>query len=180
MKLYIKENYHTLIDVEDILRIEGYIKLLSPKADPNKWQLTFNTSDAKRSYYASKTIGGRSGKKWKLHRLIMHLRGYNITDKEIDHVSGDTLDNRFSNLRLATSSQNKTSRDVRSDNRVDWKGVEKNPNGGKYTAYIIQDGKKKSLGSYITSEEAALAYNRAAIKLWGEYAWTNKVARPKK
>lgn len=179
MRLHIKEDYYTQVDIEDLVRIEGFVKILSPKADPNKWQLVYNTTDAKRLYYASKTIGGRKGKKWKLHRLILHLRGIDISDKEIDHENGDTLDNRFSNLRTATSSQNKTSRGARSDNKLGWKGVEKNPNGDKFTAYIIKEGRKKSLGSYDTPELAALAYNKAAIGQWGEYAWTNRVARPK-
>jgi hypothetical protein len=177
MKLHIKEEHYVYLDEEDFKRISEAIEDAGSKADPRKWQLTFNTSDAKRLYYAKKNFNGRGGKQWKMHRLIMLLRGYVIEGFEIDHKDGNTLNNRFSNLRLATSSQNKTSRGVRADNRIGYKGVGKNPNGTKYTSYIIRDGKKKSLGSYSSPDEAALAYNRAAIELWGEYAWTNKVKR---
>jgi hypothetical protein len=179
MKIHIKDNHHYQIDTEDLLRIEGYVKTLSPNADPNKWQLTYNTTDNKRLYYVSKTIGGRKGKKWKLHRLIMHLRGIDIKRKEIDHINGDGLDNRFDNLRVSTSSQNKINRGARKDNRLGMKGVELLPSG-RYASYIFVDGKKMHIGVYDTPEEAGLAYNRKAIELWGEYTWTNKVARPKK
>jgi hypothetical protein len=177
MKLHIKDNYYTYIDREDYDRI---VELLDDSnADPAKWQLTFNSTDRVRKYYASKTIGGRKGKKWKLHRLIFVLRDIDIEGKEIDHIDGDGLNNRFSNLRIATSSQNKANRPPKSGNKLGYKGVEKNTHGDKYTAYIVNSSKKKSLGSYSTAEEAALAYNRAAIELWGEYAWTNKVKKLK-
>lgn len=173
MKLHIKENYYTYIDDEDYDLIK---ELLSEdRASPDKWQLTYNTKDAKRVYYASKTIGGRNGKKWRLHRLVMHLRGIDIEGKEIDHKDGDGLNNRFSNLRIATSSQNKTSRPVRSDSKSGFKGVEFQKKNNNWCAYIVYDGKKRHLGVYKTPEDAALAYNRAAIEQWGEYAWTNRV-----
>ena len=177
MKLHLKENYYTYLDKEDFERIT---ELLSDdRADPAKWQLTYNARDNKRVYYASKTIGGRSGKKWRLHRLIMCLRGIDIDDCEIDHKDGNGLNNRFSNLRLATSSQNKTSRGVRADSKSGFKGVEFQKQNSNWCAYICFDGKKRHLGVFKTSTAAALAYNKAAIEQWGEYAWTNRVKRSK-
>lgn len=164
-----------LLDEEDMGRIVEYLS--TSKASPYKWQVSYNTSDKKMKYYATKTIGGRSGKKWKMHRLILHLRGIEIDGMEVDHINGDTLDNRFSNLRLCTSSQNGANAKLRSDNKTGYKGVRWNKNNSNWNAYIQEDGKFKHLGCYDTAEDAALAYNRRAIELWGEYAWTNHVKK---
>lgn len=164
------------VDNEDYERIANIE--VNYRSNPLRWQATYCTTDKKRgkfTWYASKTI---DYKKWKMHRYIFYLRGIDIEGKEIDHKDGDGLNNQFSNLRVASSSQQKTNRGVRADNKLGYKCVEKNPRGDKYTAYIVNNGKKKSLGSYTTAEEAALAYNKAAIEQWGEYAWTNKVKRP--
>jgi hypothetical protein len=177
MKLHIKDNYYTYLDDEDYQRIVDLLK--HDKADPAKWQLAYNTTDAKRLYYASKTIGGRKGKKWKLHRLIMHLRGVDIDGKEIDHINGDTLDNRSCNIRLANSSQNKVNRGVRSDSISGYKCVEFQKQNKNWCAYIVYEGKKRHLGVFNTAEEAALAYNVAAIEKWGPYAKLNNIRKPK-
>ena len=180
MNIHVKEQYYIKIDEKDYNNLIKYISKLSPKSDPLKWQLTFNTSDKKRLYYASKTIGGRSGKKWKMHRLIMQLRKVNIDGYEIDHINGDTLDNRFSNLRIATSGQNKTNRDVRSDSKSGFKGVEFQKQNKNWCAYICHDGKKRHLGVFDTADDAAIAYNEAAIDRWGPYARLNIVRKPTK
>lgn len=165
------------LDDEDYDRISKVP--VNYRSDPLRWQGTYCSTDKSRGkfvWYASKTF---DYKKWRMHRFIFHLRGIDITGKEIDHIDGDGLNNQFSNLRIATSTQQKVNRNVRNDSRIGFKCVQKNTNGSKYTSYIIIKGKKKSLGSFDTPEEAALAYNRAAIKKYGEYARLNLVTKPK-
>lgn len=177
---FIMPGLHTFtIDRGDYARICKFVKKMSPYSDPSKWQAGFNTTGKKRLYYATKTIGGSRGKKWKLHRLIFHLRGINIDGKEIDHRDGNTLNNCFNNLRIATSGQNKINRATRQDSKTQIKGVEYRAKTDRWIAYIRESGKKRHLGVFPTANEAALAYNIAAIEIWGKYAWTNKVKRSK-
>lgn len=168
-------NHRVLILKEDMDKIVE--ACVETTADPYKWQATYNTKDKIVKYYASKTIGGRKGKKWKMHRLIFVLRKIEIEGKEIDHINGDTLDNRFFNLRLVNSSQNKGNSSIRSDNKSGYKGVGWHKQNSKWRAYIGTDA--KSLGLYDTEEEAALAYNIAAIQKWGPYAKLNTLPKPK-
>ena len=178
--LEMKGGHEVKLLTEDYERIKTCVFESSTRqADPSKWQAGYNTTDGKRLYYASKTIGGRGSKKWKLHRLIFFLRGIDIEGREIDHVNGDTLDNRFNNLRIASSSQNKTNRDVRSDSGTGLKGVEYRKSTGRWMAYGRVNGKKVHLGVYSNPDEAALAYNRYAIDTWGPYARLNIVKKPK-
>lgn len=176
MKLHLKDNFYTYLDDEDYERIVTLLE--DDRADPAKWQLTFNKTDKKVLYYASKTIGGRKGKKWKLHRLIMTLRGIDIDGMEIDHEDNDTLNNHFSNLRVATSGQNKINRGVRRDNKLGMKGVERLPSG-RYAAYFVDNGKKTHIGVFDTVDEAGTAYNLKAIEKWGPYAKLNTIRKPK-
>ncbi len=180
MKLKMVTGEEVLLDNEDYERICEFIIESGSSADPSKWQANYCSTEATPKIYATKSIGGRGSKKWRMHRLIFYLRGIDIEDAEVDHVDSEaTLDNRWSNLRISTSGQNKINRATRGDNKLGIKRVERLP-GGNYVAYIRRNGKKTHLGTFKTPREAALAYNRAAIELWGEYAWTNKVARPKK
>lgn len=88
----------------------------------------------------------------------------------IDHINGDTFDNRRSNLRVCTTAENlRNRRVIRSS--TGFKGVSKS--GKSYAARICLDYKDIFLGNYRTAEEAAAAYDLAAIKYFGEFAATN-------
>jgi hypothetical protein len=104
-----------------------------------------------------------------LHR---HLLGLSYRDgKSVDHANGDGLDNRRSNIRLATSSQNNANR--RSRLSVDHRrGVSLRPSG-RWQAQIRVDGAQRFLGNYGTEEEAARAYDAAALEVHGEFARVN-------
>lgn len=91
----------------------------------------------------------------------------------LDHINGDRLDNRISNLREATHKQNAWNRKGRNTTSV-YKGVYWFKRDSKWKVSIGGlDGKKIHLGMYTDEVEAAKAYDCAARILYGEYARTN-------
>ena len=109
-----------------------------------------------------------------LHREILHRMGY--TDfEQTDHINRKPLDNRRCNLRVATVQQSSCNRGVRSDNKSGYKGVCWDKAMQKWHARLVTKGVKKQLGYFDTPQEAAKAYNTAAQKYHGEFAYLNEV-----
>ncbi len=116
----------------------------------------------------------RNGKRTTIfmHNLIIDIpKGYLP-----DHINGNRIDNRKENLRIANYKQNNQNRRLGKNNTSGYKGVSWSRLGkGYWKAYIKQDKKSKFLGNFKTKEEAALAYNEAAKKYFGEFAWLNEM-----
>lgn len=91
----------------------------------------------------------------------------------VDHVNGNTLDNRRNNLRVVTVAENSRNTGLRTDNSTGYKGVGRILPSGKYRAYIGVNEQFISLGSYDNPEEAARAYDEAARFYFGEFACVN-------
>jgi hypothetical protein len=114
-------------------------------------------------------IGVDKGKKVTMHRLILGAPN----GMQVDHINGNGLDNRRSNLRLATTAQNARNRDKFKNNTTGYKGVSRQKGRRKFRAQIYVNGKAIYLGWYDTPREAALAYDRAARKYHGPFGCTN-------
>jgi hypothetical protein len=139
-----------IIDAEDVDRVKQYC------------------------WYTGNKTSLRVGNKYMglLHRFILGLKKGD--GKEVDHINQNPLDNRKCNLRLVTRSQNMMNRTAIRNNTIGFKGVNfsdrcKLP----YRAYIRKDGICYRLGRYATAIEAARAYDKKAIELFGEYACPN-------
>jgi len=104
-----------------------------------------------------------------LHRWITNAP----LGKEVDHVDHNTLDNRRHKLRVCSRSQNQWNSLVRKDNTSGFKGVYKNRCNGRWQARIRVEGRLMGLGYFDRAEDAAKAYDKAAIKRGGEFARLN-------
>lgn len=106
-----------------------------------------------------------------LHRRIMG----EPKNKQIDHINHDKLDNQKKNLRTATNRQNCMNKPASSRGGSEFKGVHWEFSADKWRARIKVKGILKSLGCFNDEVEAAKAYNEAALKHFGEFAYLNKL-----
>lgn len=110
-------------------------------------------------------------KTYRAHRLAWLYQHGRHPDQQIDHINGDATDNRISNLREATSSQNGVNKlvSVRSTSGI--RGVCIRPSKvSPYMALIKNGDATEYLGCFKTKEEAGEAYKAAAKRIHGEYA----------
>lgn len=114
------------------------------------------------------------GRCYRTHRLI-YLLEYGYLPEFIDHINQDRLDNRITNLRASTKSQNLYNRGATTKNTSGYKGVVYCKQTGKWRAVIYQNGKRHCLGRYNLKHDAASAYNEAALEYHGEFACLNEV-----
>ena len=126
-----------------------------------------------KTWYAERRLRnyeGGNGRCIKLHRFL-------TGEKFIDHINCNGLDNRRSNLRKATPSQNAGNSRLSAISSTGFKGVSyRGPKGnrrGRWVARINDNGRRVSLGSFQNVRLAALAYNVAAFEKWGSFARLN-------
>lgn len=121
------------------------------------------------TFYASR----RSGK----HRIKMHREILGLIDPQIkaDHRDKNGLNNQRTNIRIATYSQNNANRNSCKNSSSKYLGVTWRSDSTAWEASIKKDGKNKYLGHFKSESDAAMAYNNAAAKLFGEFANLNKI-----
>ena len=142
----------TLVDAEDFELANRY-----------HWTLNHNG-------YAMTDI---SCKSVLLHHFITGFKWYLTNGQEIDHISGDKLDNQKANLRPATRTQNCQNAKKRKGTSSKYKGVSWDKERGKWIAYINYGGKMHFLGRYHDEEDAAEVYDLAALR-WFDYPRFNR------
>ncbi len=124
-------------------------------------------------FYVQRNIqlGNGIRKTLKMHTLIT---GYAL----VDHINGDGLDNRRINLRSSSNAENSRNSRMKRSNKVGgskYKGVYWYKANNKWGAIIGFNYHNKFLGLFESQEEAAMAYDKAAVELFGKYAKLNFV-----
>lgn len=105
-----------------------------------------------------------------MHRHILNLSTF---DEWIDHINGDPLDNRRSNLRIASRAQNNMNKRKLKKGTSKFRGVKRDSKWQVWYASIGINNKALNLGRYINEEDAARAYDSAALYYFKEFALTN-------
>jgi hypothetical protein len=131
----------------------------------NQWKWFYHVNG-----YALRTYkeNGKS-KKERMHRAVINApSGY-----DVDHINGNKLDNRKSNLRVATRSQNNYNKSVQSNSTSGFKGVSWSTQKNKWRARIHVDKQEINLGFFEYTIDAVMAYNEAAMKYHQSFAKLN-------
>jgi len=148
-KVYGEVNY--FIDDDDFEKISKY-----------NWCLSYDKKLD--GFYVRSTC-----KNIKIHRLITDCP----SDKVVDHINHNTLDNRKENLRICTRSENlRNCKKYKNGYVSKYKGLNLLPSGN-FQVRIQYNKKPLWLGTYKTEKEAAEIYNKKALELFGEFANLN-------
>jgi hypothetical protein len=161
--------FEAIVDEEDFEKI-------------NKFSWCASVQKGRRCVYARthisyKIIGKR--KKFQsvpMHRMILGLMPGD--GKIVDHINGNGLDNRRANLRICSHTENvRNAKKTTIRYTSKYRGVHFDKGYGKkkWRAGIRVDGKLICLGRFLTEKEAAIAYNEAAPRYFGEFARLNEV-----
>lgn len=134
----------------------------------NQW--SWNATLQNGTWYARRTDVGPARKQIKMHRLITNAPDGMF----VDHINGNGLDNRRSNLRICTREENGRNRKLYINSTTGFKGVQFRGEK-KYRARVSFDGRRIHLGYFETAIDAAKAYNAAAIKYHGDFARLNQI-----
>ena len=123
--------------------------------------------------YAVRNSSLKNGKRKILlmHRVIVGIKN----NDEVDHISGNTLDNRKNNLRTLNHFENCFNRIINKNNNSGYKGVFWHKLTEKWVAQIRLNRKAIHLGLFDLKEDAAKAYNNAAQKYFGEFSRLNEI-----
>ena len=133
-----------------------------------RWVVSSHKNSAK---YIKIAWDYRGSRRESLHRLILGAK----EGQMVDHINGDTLDNRRCNLRLVTPSQNMMNKKkgLTKKSTSIYKGVDFHK--GKWRVRIKKDRKNCADLRCSTEIEAALEYNKLALAIHGEYAKLNVI-----
>lgn len=145
-EIQLNQSKLSLVDDEDF---EGLLKM-------GRW-----------SYSEGYVQRKEKGETLRLHRFLLGMSKDDT--RVVDHINGDGLDNRKSNLRICTKFENSLNKRKHRDGRLKHKGIYQQKSGN-YSAKIQIRGNDISLGTYKTQEEAGKVYERAEQELFGEFA----------
>ena len=145
-----------LVDDEDYPRVSQY-----------RWQYAYSYGRG----YATRAVRNKGGAQRRefMHKVLMPCRPGCI----VDHVNGNSLDNRRCNLREATRSQNAANSRKRTSGSSRFKGVSWYKPRRQWRCALYDHGKLIDLGFFDDESEAGRAYDIEAKRVYGEFARLN-------
>lgn len=132
----------------------------------SQWKWKYSNGYAVRSVYQNgkqRTIS--------MHRMVANTP----SGKDTDHISGNTLDNRRENLRVCSHAENQRNRKMSKNNKSGYKGVVWAKHTMRWKTQIMVENKPKHIGYFNNIIDAAIAYNLAALCVYGQYARLNQI-----
>ena len=156
-EIYVGDGLFAICEWGDFDLVKGY-----------KWNLSSKIKSGCNYAQAWDSHKTSERRQIRMHSLIMQTP----VGMYVDHINGDGLDNRRSNLRVVTHQQN-TFNQSQHGGTSGFKGVCFDSETGLWRAYIQANKKRLSLGRHGTEIEAAKAYDTAAKEYFGEYAKLN-------
>lgn len=150
---------------------KAYVDVLVDECDLDLSKYYWHLSG--QGYVYRKQWIGKKQKSVYLHKEIVCRISGNCSCKMGDHIDGNKLDNRRSNLRVATVSQNQFNRRMDKRNKSGYFGVDFDKKRGKWRAQGCVGYKHTMIGRFDSPEEAALARDKWAIENHGEFARLN-------
>ncbi len=155
IRISLTQGKYALIDADDW-----------PVVSPYRWYAARRGT----CWYANANApnGSRHPPTISMHRLLL---GFQY--RQIDHRSGDGLDNRRANLRPCDDSTNQANRHRLATNTSGFRGVTFNKKCSKWQAQIKHQGRNIYLGVFASAEDAARAYDRRAVAEFGPFARVN-------
>lgn len=154
-----KKRLVALVDDEDYELISSFVwRAIRPSLRSK----TFYAINEKMSDYKRSCIY--------MHRIILSASDDHV---EIDHVNRNGLDNRRLNLRICSHSQNLMNTPLRENKTSKYRGVHWDRERDKWMTTIRMNGKTISLGRFDSEEDAAMAFDRAAMARCSEFASLN-------
>ena len=151
-------------------------ELVSYNSDTGNFTFVVNKGIRRAGMMAGSAVAGGywrlrlDGREYKAHRLAWLYMYGEWPDRDVDHINLNKRDNRISNLRLATETENGANQPLSSKNTSGFKGVTWHSRSKKWQAAVKVKGKNKYLGLFDRAEDAHSAYVKASQEAFGEFA----------
>jgi hypothetical protein len=157
--------------MREILLTQGRVALVDDADYEWLSQWKWMASRNKKTFYAVRKHHHSDGR---IDTVLMHRALLSApAGSQVDHKDGDGLNNCRDNIRTCTLMQNSQNRQIQKNNRSGYKGIYMHKRTGRWYAKIVANRKIEYLGSFLTPEDAARAYDRAALAHFGEFARLN-------
>jgi hypothetical protein len=157
--------------VKELPLTQGYVAIVDDEdyEDVSRYKWCANRHPQQPGYVRAQRCFRSNGRKTvvRLHRYILNAQ----PGQEVDHIDRNPLNCQRSNLRFVTRRENMVNQGMRRTNTTGFRGIQRR--GNRWRANIKSQDRSRFLGSFDTPEEAALAYDLAAIEVHGPYCCLN-------